>query len=126
MIKTCVTCGKTFIGHHRQLNCSHECTVKYNTEQRKIYSRLQSTKERSIYMRRIRDNPIICEFCGKAVPRQYEIRKKPRAHEHCIVNACRQYLIEGQRVPNSLYQRFYALGYTIEELREEIENETKR
>lgn len=121
MLVRCDICGTLYNKTNRSLVCSEECRKIY-------YRRFWKSEEYRTKIRqyqRARQKVKICEYCGKQVKIDTTGITKPRVHEQCVVDYCMKYIAAGIPVPNKHYQRLYVRGYTVEELRSEIENEKR-
>lgn len=121
MKKTCIICGKQFTPVLRhsgiQLTCGPECR-KIHNEERSIIRRhdpeFLAKKHQDYYD----THKTLCLICGKPVNRVFlegRLISKPRLHDKCVYDDCRNSLLCGKRLDHVQQLRLASKGYGVKE-----------
>ena len=129
MASKCVICGKEFTPYicygDRQKCCSQECRKIYVKKNQMNYYNSRSAEKKQNYkllLQKKRNGHVKCKICGEPVYRElYFGEPLPQMHEECVIKDVTQTIIAGGKITRAQQSRLYSRGYTITEIRKEIE-----
>ena len=128
-MKKCIICGAEFEPYYalrsRQKTCgSKECMRLRNLRQNKVYYSIEENKDRQKFMQRVRRSKAVCRICGEKIERNHDIHHRASnstMHDSCVIRDAMETIAKGEKLNSTQVQRLYQRGYTVKEIRDEVE-----
>ena len=122
-VKKCIVCNAEFTpaarnNEKRQICCSPECSKEREKQLTKERQNTDKYKKRAkeLYKKRSK-NHTVCRLCGKPTVTG-STGWKSHYHDECILDDCSRTIESGRKLTKAQYNRMYTRGYTIDDLRE--------